>query len=59
LRLQQLYLALIGELGSALDDVDGVVIDAKALRAQVARGLGEGGLDEIEPIEAVLGASLR
>ena len=54
--LPQLHFALIGELGSTLDHPDGVVIDAKALRARVARGFGECGLDEIEAVEAVLGS---
>lgn len=32
------------------------MIDPKALRSRIARGLGEGGLDEIKAIESVLGS---
>ncbi len=54
-RLPEHHLALVGERLAALDDADGVVIDAEALGARIARGLGERGFDEIEAIEAVLG----
>lgn len=46
-------LALIGELAAALDHADGIMIDPKALRARIARGLGERGIDEIEAIGVV------
>jgi hypothetical protein len=48
-----LHLALIGEVLAVLDDTDGVVIDAEALRPRIDRGLGDQCLDEIEAIELV------